>query len=360
MKILHFITSLRTGGAERLMTGLLPGLAAAGHDVELLVMDGTSTPFMDELRQAGIPVYALSHGSAAMHNPLLAMRLRRFLKRGQYDIVHTHNTPCQILAAVVAPRDVILVTTEHNTTNRRRGSKLLRGMDSRMYGRYNAIIACSEAVGQALAAYLPETATRLTVIENGVNLNAFRNAIPADDIVKRYPGKNILVMAAAFRHQKDHATMLEALKLLPERFALVLAGDGATCPEIKRLCTRFNINDRVFFAGNRKDIGAVMASAYINILATHHEGFGLSAIEAMASGRPFIGSDVPGLREAIVPGALTVPHKSAQALADAVLALESDEKLYREVACACAARSNHFDIAHTIEGYNTLYKNLCR
>ena len=80
----------------------------------------------------------------------------------------------------------------------------------------------------------------------------------------------------------------------------------------------------------------------------------------MVSGRPFIGSDVPGLREAIVPGALTVPHKSAQALADAVLALESDEKLYREVACACAARSNHFDIAHTIEGYNTLYKNLCR
>ncbi|MDE6498831.1 MAG: glycosyltransferase [Muribaculaceae bacterium] len=360
MRILHFITSLRTGGAERLMTGLLPGLAAEGHDVELLVMDGTSTPFMEELQRAGIIVHALSHGASAMHNPLLAMRLRRFLKRGRYDIVHTHNTPCQILTAAVAPSDVTLVTTEHNTTNRRRRSKFLRGMDSRMYGRYKAIIACSEAVGQALAAYRPETAPKLTVIENGVNLNAFRNALPAEDIVELFPGKKILVMAAAFRPQKDHTTMLEALELLPERFSLVFAGDGSTRAEVEQSCVRLGLSDRVFFAGNRSDVAAVMSAAWANVLSTHHEGLPLSAIEAMASGRPFIGSDVPGLREAITPGALIVPHASPHALAEAVLAIESDEIKYSEVANSCLERSNHFDIAHTIEGYNTLYKNLCR
>lgn len=360
MKILHFITSLRTGGAERLMTALLPGVAAKGHDVELLVMDGTPTPFMDVLKSAGVEVHSLSIGAAAMHNPLLAMRLRRFLRNGRYDIVHTHNTPCQILAAAVAPRGCTLVTTEHNTTNRRRGNRILRAADARMYRRYKAIAACSPAVGQALAAYLPETAARISVIENGIDLEVFKNAAPASDIIRRFPDKKILVMAAAFRPQKDHATMLEALRLLPPRFALVLAGDGATRPGVEHLCHEKGLDERVFFAGNRADMPAVMASAFINVLATHHEGLPLSAIEAMASGRPFIGSDVAGLREAILPGALAVPHASPDSLARTILSLESNPLKYAEVASACTERSNHFDIAHTIEGYNTLYKNLCR
>ncbi|MDE6286422.1 MAG: glycosyltransferase, partial [Muribaculaceae bacterium] len=208
--------------------------------------------------------------------------------------------------------------------------------------------------------YLPESEPKITVIENGVNLNAFRNAVPAADIIERFPGNKILVMVAAFRPQKDHKTMLEALKLLPPRFVLVLAGDGATRREVERICATMQLDERVYFAGNRGDMAAVMSAAWANVLSTHHEGLPMSAIEAMASGRPFIGTEVSGLREAIVPGAVTVTHESAQALADAVLALESDEKLYREVARACAERSNHFDIAHTIEGYNTLYKNLCR
>ena len=49
MRILHVITSLRTGGAEHLMVDLLPALRALGNDVELLVFDGTPTPFMQQL-----------------------------------------------------------------------------------------------------------------------------------------------------------------------------------------------------------------------------------------------------------------------------------------------------------------------
>ena len=49
MKILHVITSLRTGGAEHLMVDLLPRLRGLGNEVELLVFDGTRTAFYDEL-----------------------------------------------------------------------------------------------------------------------------------------------------------------------------------------------------------------------------------------------------------------------------------------------------------------------
>ena len=59
MKILHLITSLATGGAEHLMVDLLPRLRDKGNDVELLVFDGTATPFMRQLRDAGIVVHRL-------------------------------------------------------------------------------------------------------------------------------------------------------------------------------------------------------------------------------------------------------------------------------------------------------------
>ena len=53
MRILHFITSLRTGGAERLVTDLLPRFRDAGHEVSLLLMDGTRTPLYEELERKG-------------------------------------------------------------------------------------------------------------------------------------------------------------------------------------------------------------------------------------------------------------------------------------------------------------------
>ena len=54
MKILHVITSLQTGGAEKLMVDLLPRLQGLGNDVELLLFDGTPTPFYDQIEQIGI------------------------------------------------------------------------------------------------------------------------------------------------------------------------------------------------------------------------------------------------------------------------------------------------------------------
>lgn len=117
MKILHVITSLRTGGAEKLMVDLLPRLAVH-HDVELLVFDGVRTPFYEELERQGIKIYNFGE-NCNIYNPLFIFKLVSFLKR--YDIVHSHNYSCQLFVALanilVGTR---IITTEHNTTNRRR------------------------------------------------------------------------------------------------------------------------------------------------------------------------------------------------------------------------------------------------
>ena len=82
MKILHVITSLRTGGAEKLMVDLLPRLRDLGNDVELLLFDGTLTPFYEELENMGITIHHLAIGGN-VYNPLNIFRLRKYLKNSK-------------------------------------------------------------------------------------------------------------------------------------------------------------------------------------------------------------------------------------------------------------------------------------
>ena len=70
MKILHVITSLQTGGAEKLMVDLLPRLCTFGNDVELLLFDGTRTPFYSELEQTGIKIHHFTKGGN-VYNPVI-------------------------------------------------------------------------------------------------------------------------------------------------------------------------------------------------------------------------------------------------------------------------------------------------
>ena len=93
LKVLHVITSLRTGGAERLMVDLLPRLRERGLVVELAVLDGTQTDFYSALEALGIRIHVLGMGVRAMHSPCCIPALRRLMR--QFDVIHTHNTPCQ-------------------------------------------------------------------------------------------------------------------------------------------------------------------------------------------------------------------------------------------------------------------------
>ena len=139
MKILHVITSLHTGGAEHLMVDLLPRLSKMGNEVELLVFDGFRTPFYEQLEEQGIVIHSLSIGGN-VYNPLNIFRLVWFIRK--YDVIHTHNTACQLFVPVArcfSLGGAQLVTTEHNTTNRRRGIGVLRIVDKLMYSFYKTI-----------------------------------------------------------------------------------------------------------------------------------------------------------------------------------------------------------------------------
>ena len=357
MRILHVITSLRTGGAEHLMVDLLPALKRLGNEVELLVFDGTDTPFKRQLESVGVKIHQLSIGGN-VYNPINALRLLKFMRR--FDVVHTHNTACQFFAAMAGVcSSTMLCTTEHNTSNRRRNLKWFGPIDRWLYRQYRAIICISDKAEKNLRDYLGPGSWPISTIYNGIDVNKYANAEPDDVLVRSKNGRKAIVMVASFRYQKDQDTLINAMKLLPaDEYVLWLVGDGERRGLLEDLAHSEGMEERVWFLGIRTDVAQVLKSADVVVLSSHFEGLSLSSIEGMASGRPFVASDVDGLHEIVAGNGVLFPHGDAAALAAVIEKLCGDKAEYGAVVECCQAKAKQYDISFMAAKYDEVYRSL--
>ena len=363
MKILHIITSLRIGGAERIVSELLPRLCNRGHNLELLLFDGTWSSLYERVEQEGITIHTLGKGTMQMWNPLHVFQLHKFLHREKFDIVHTHNTPCQLLTALVAGKDApMLVTTEHNTFNRRHNWKWYAAIDHWMYGRYDYVICVGEKVKENLTAklYKNVNSPNIAVVSNGIDLKSFTDVVPDTflySLVKK-EDEYIIIMVAAFRKQKDQPTLLRAMQYLSDNYVLWFAGDGEQKKECEKLADSLGINHRVRFLGDRADVPQLLATADVVVLSSHYEGMSLSCIEGMVSGKPFIASDVEGLHDIVAGAGLLFPHEDHKKLAELIQQVCENKEYGSEVTARCRERAMQYDIENVVTGYEKIYYKL--
>lgn len=362
MKILHVITSLRVGGAEKLMVDLLPNFKKLGNEVELFLFDGIDTPFKEQLEKAGIKIH-VSRVEGNVYNPINILHLRKIINN--YDIVHTHNTAPQLFAvlarAFCIKKSFILVTTEHNTTNRRRGNLFFKPIDKWMYSQYSKIICISKQAETNLRNYLNDDSSKIITIYNGIDVS--RYSIGSNNtIIDNHKKEYVITMVAAFRQQKDQSTLIRAMSLLPDYFHLQLVGGGDSVLRDfnETLVKKLNLSERVNFMGMRTDIPMILHNTDIVVLSSHYEGLSLASLEGMASGKPFVASDVDGLREIVNGYGLLFPHEDAQALADILLSLSKDRAYADKIALKCQERAKQFDISESAKQYNEIYQDMIK
>lgn len=353
MKILHVITSLRTGGAEKLMVDLLPRLSDMGHEVNLCVFDGTRTPFYETLEEKGIRVIPLRVGGCVydLRNIYALISLIKM-----YDVVHTHNTACQMFVAfanVFAGK--YIVTTEHSTSNRRRKYAILKYLDSWMYHQYKTIVTVSDIAGQNIKNYIGDYTLHTMTIANGIDVNRFRNAKPCQEIVHAYQASFKAVMVAGFRYEKDHTTVIKAFSLLPGMYHLFFIGDGDKRGECEVLSESLGLKDRIHFLGVRMDVPNLLQAADVVIMSSHREGLSLSNLEGMASGKPFIASDVEGLHEIVTGAGILFPHQDAETLSCQIRRCCTEKDYAAEVGASCFERAKKYDIGRMAKQYALLY-----
>lgn len=349
MKILHVIPSMEIGGAQRLIADMLPILSQYPEvETTLLVFKPIQSVLLEHVEKSGIKV--LSINAKKYYSVFNIFKLYETIKR--YDIVHLHCTPALYSAALIKPFcKAKFVYTEHSTSGRLRRHSFLRLIEKFVYDRCDKIISISDGTESALKSWVRlKTDDKFITIPNGIDLSKFS---------KRRSEKNKdLIMVSRFVTAKDQKTVIEAMQFLDTSIKLMLVGDGPTMKSCIDLVAFLNLNDRVSFLGSRSDIPELLSNAAIGIQSSNWEGFGLSAVEMMASGLPVIASDVEGLSQVVSGAGLLFEKGNARDLALRIQTLLGDSNIYNEVASSCLKRAELYDIKNTAHGYWSVYQEL--
>ena len=114
------------------------------------------------------------------------------------------------------------------------------------------------------------------------------------------------------------------------------------------------------FCGIREDVPSLLKTADQIILSSHHEGLSLSSIEGMASGKPFLASDVQGLTNVVSGAGILFPEGDERSLANYITKLNENPEYYQKIASAGVRRSQKYDLEIMVEKYIELYHKILR
>jgi glycosyltransferase involved in cell wall biosynthesis len=315
------IGGVDAGGQNVHVAALAGGLVERGHDVTVFSRrDTTSVP----VRVRAPEGYVVEHVPAGppsdvpkdellQYMPAFGDYLAQRWRAEPYDVVHAHFWMSG-LAAVRAARTagVPVLQTFHalgTVKKRHQGAQdtspptrlalersLCRSVD-------HVIATCSDEVTELRAMGLPED--RATVIPCGVDTDAFR-PLPVT-----HGDRPVLLVIGRIVERKGVGNVIEALAKLPGVELMIGGGPTPdlldTDPDIarlRRLAEHHAVADRVRFLGSvgRADVPALMSRADVVVAVPWYEPFGIVPVEAMACGRPVVGSAVGGLLDTIVPG----------------------------------------------------------
>ncbi len=361
MKVLQIINNLGTGGAEKLLLDSLFIYREKGIEMDLLVIDGTEYPFMKKIKSINNKgIYSLN--SKSVYNPLSVFKIIPYLKK--YDLIHVHIFPSLYwvaLAKIISFSKVKIIFTEHNTSNRRINSFFLKYIDRLLYMPYSKIVCITEEVQSVMKNHLKYNTSKYQVITNGISLSSINGEKPQKKSQLGFDIEDsdvLLIQVSRFDLQKDQKTLIKSMQLLPENVKLLLVGDGELRNQNEKLVADLNLESRVFFLGVRMDVPKLLKTVDIVVLSSHYEGLSISSIEGMASGKPFIASDVPGLRELVSGAGLLFPAGDTLALAEAIKSLIQDKEYASIIADKCVVRSEKYDINVMVDKYIELYQEL--
>jgi phosphatidyl-myo-inositol alpha-mannosyltransferase len=292
------------GGVQAHVHDLALALIGLGHDVSVI------TPADDD---AALPPYITSTGRAVpvpyngavarmAFGPLSARRVRRWLREGDFDVVHVHEptTPSLSLLATWS-FDGPLVATFHTSVQRARTLAAAYPILQTALEKISARIAVSQAARRTLVEHLGGDAV---MIPNGVSMAAFAGVEPFPG----WPGEGgALGFLGRFEEARKGLPVLlaafEKLAAVRPGLRLLIAGPGD--PDEVRDVLPPGVFDRVHLLGQVSDADKARMLASVDVYVAPNiggESFGIVLLEAMAVGTPVLASDLEAFRAVLDAG----------------------------------------------------------
>jgi glycosyltransferase involved in cell wall biosynthesis len=369
LRIVYFIDTLGVGGTELNAVRLAETLDPAQFRISMACFgDG---PLRGRLEAAGIPIHIYRLRSLyGIGMVKQGLRFARFLRDEQVDVVHSHdryaNLFCMMWGRYAGVRG--LIASKRWGTSMRITHKVTNRLAYRLAGR---VLGNSTQVGESLATVERVPRERIVVVPNFVDDHAFDVASSESlDALRREldvpPSALVVGIVARLHPVKDHATLIKAIALLKPQFPallLVLIGSGPLRADLEALAAAEGVESIVRFAGLRTPPPNLHSIFDVSVLCSLSEGFPNTIVEAMAAGRPVVGTNVGGVPDAVREGVngRLVPAQDPAALAAALAPLLRDPALRQRLGAAGQRIArDEYSAATILPRLGALYETLAR
>ncbi len=319
--ILQIIPSLHSGGVERGVVDTAIELKKQGFNPLIASNGGEMTR---QLENNGVKHIKLN---LQTKNPLKIFsnvkKVKKIIEENQVDLIHTRSRAPMISTYFACKNNpkIKTVSTIHGPYSVKFGNKTL----SKLKLLYNSFMFKTDAVitvSNFIKEYSIENyqklfdeklSAKITTIPRGVDINTFdpEKISPSKiaDLVKEWqiPDKKIILFPARITSWKGHELLIEALKHVKNDYICVFVGSDHGhkdfAQKIKQKIINKNLDSKIKFLGNQKDMPSIYCTSNIVISAsTKPEAFGRVAIEAQAMKKIIIATNIGGSLETIIDG----------------------------------------------------------
>lgn len=326
-KIAFIINCLCGGGAERVCVALANGLAARGHQVDLVVLS-LKGAIRDRELSSRVTLVDLDVGHARSS----ALALWRYLHIGRPTTVLSFNRQISVVLGLVrqltylrfrlVSRNIIFLSVAEARKKGVWHGVVSRYLVKKFYVLSDLLIAQSYAMKEDLVAYLGVLGDDVKVINNPV-CNQIINFIKVNGLDFASKGDYLLCVGRLETQKAIHYSIRAFASIASDYPALRLkiVGTGSLEQELKKLARSLDVADRVDFEGYQLDTIPYYLYAKATILTSLYEGFPNVLIESIAMGTPVVAFDCPsGPREIVQDGVngYLVPYLDNKALTVAI------------------------------------------
>ncbi|HWJ22367.1 MAG TPA: N-acetyl-alpha-D-glucosaminyl L-malate synthase BshA [Gemmatimonadaceae bacterium] len=364
------------GGSGAVATELGIALAAHGHEVHFITYQ---QPFRLPSFLPRIYFHEVDVGRYPLfeyppYDLALAVRMHEVVLGRHLDVLHCHYAIPHATSAWIAREmlhktgdDVGLVTTLHGT------DITIVGQDPSYHAITKFSIEKSDRI-TAVSQHLRDetfnafgcTGCSVQVIHNFVDPDVYdRGKYPNVLRMEGLNGRRVLMHVSNFRPVKRVTDVVRVFARVAREVpsVLVMVGDGPDRVQAEEEAKRLGVDDSVFFLGKIEAVAPLLAAADLFLLPSMNESFGLSALEALASGVPVVASRVGGIPEVVQDGVTGVlcGIGDVDGMARASIELLSDRSRWDTMSAAAAADARaRFALKDILAQYEQLYADAAR
>lgn len=330
LMLIDEMESIAAGGTERQILQIAALLRAGGFETVIATLRGTAwlTPEV-----AGCPVHHANVMSLRSRSSWRELqKLQQWMRKERFHILTTFFHESNCLGSWLASRAGIpaLVGGRRNlgTTIPLLWKALLR-LSNRRVDQFHA--NC-EAVGQKAIRAEGISPDRVHIVYNGIDLTLFEGLYQYRRSMRQRlglrPDAILYGMVSGLRPEKGVGDFLEAARqMIPSapRAHFLIVGGGELQAALQARVDQHNLHSRIQLVGAQNDVLPYLAAMDVGVLSSYTEGLSNSLLEYMAAGLPVIATNVGGNREAVGDAGILVPARNPEALAAAMLQMQSEE-----------------------------------